>query len=195
MEVKSIEGVFKYLKTGDNYKEAIKRRVCKIILGSSVIRAFEKDTKDGLIDCLLRIDVSGLYTISSEKMYDEWHSEKVKIVKSYLCKTNKVNFADSQAGLMWGHATKVFNLYMGHLVYYSPYYGNAQYIERVYSYLHVPLDSKVFKILKEFGVQTPKTIKKITKKQYYEIQSLLREIAKGHKIAPLAFDEYAWATS
>lgn len=190
----SLNDVFLYLKREDNYKIAVKRRVCKIILGSSVIRVFEENTKTDLINCLTEIDVSGLYTITSQKVYDAWHSAQTNFVYNALSKKNKDRFEDL-AGLKWGHATKIFNLYIGHLIFYSPYFAETKYIKRLYNYVHVPLDSKVFEVLRAAGMKAPERIKNMTKDQYYEIQDQFRKSAKQHSVPPLFIDEYAWAIS
>lgn len=191
----SIKEVYIYLKRNSNYKDGVRRRVCKIILGSSVIRVFEKKTKKDLLDCLLSIDVTRLYKISSITAYDKWHSEKIEHVYNCLLTKNKEDFQGYFHGLKWGHATKIFNLYIGHLIFYSPFFSDSKYIERIYGYLHVPLDSKVFAILKSFGISTPEAIKNISKEKYYELQEIFRKHAKAQFIAPLTFDEYAWAIS
>lgn len=195
MEIKSVEQVFGYLSKQENYKKAIKSRISKIILGSSVIRAFNKETKNDVLKSLLRIDVSKLYEISSIRGYDLWHNQKTASVYKALLKKNAKKFKKDLEGLKWGHATKILNLFMGHLLLYSPYFDNAKYIKRVYGYLHVPIDSKVFALLRQCGVDTPKSIKSITKQDYNNIQEVLRTGASTHLIAPLLFDEYAWAKS
>lgn len=195
MNITSVDNVYQYLSIEKNYKHAIKMRVCKIILGSSVIRAFKPKTKADLLISLIKIDFKGLYSINSEKKYDAWHKKRVDAIYKSLLRNNEVKFKDDLEGLKWGHATKILNLYIGHLLYYSPYFGNAKYINRIYTYLHTPLDSKVFKVLKKSMVATPKSIKSIRRVEYLTIQQILREKAKPFSIASIVFDEYAWAVS
>lgn len=64
---------------------------------------------------------------------------------------------------------------------------------KAHSYLHIPLDSKVFAALKKYNVPVPKSIKSITPVQYRNIQNQLRDAAKKQGVDPLRFDDYAWA--
>lgn len=196
MEINSLDDVFQYLNNESNYKEAVKRRICKIILGSSVIRVFKENTKTDLMNCLMQIDVKSLYLISSQKKYDAWHKKKITTVYNCLLKNNNRRFKKKEwDGLKWGHATKIFNLYIGHLMYYSPYFSDTKYVKRLYSYLHVPLDSKAFSVLKSAGIKPPSSIKSINEFQYIEMQDILRKAASAYGMAPIIFDEYAWAVS
>jgi hypothetical protein len=176
------------------YKNAIKARVAKIILGSSVIRVFKGGSKISLTECLGKIDVDYLLKISSRKEYDAWHLAGINKIYSCL-KKEPVNIDRlSKEGLKWGHSTKIFNLFIGHLVTMSPYFDKTEDYERIRFYLHVPLDSKAFEVLRDCGIKhVPKNIKQVTQKDYKNIQALLFQASEMHNIPALHFDEYAWA--
>lgn len=122
----ALELIYGKLNSDTFYKEAVKKRIAKIILGASVIRAFTKNTKPGLINCLMKLDVDSLLQINSVKEHDVWHTEKITSVYNCLLKTNAVKFKNHHEGLKWGHASKIFNLFIGHLCFYSPYFESGK---------------------------------------------------------------------
>jgi hypothetical protein len=187
----SLKEIFTALNNKATYNDWTKTRVIKITLGNSVIRVFEKETKKDLIKCLADIFVDEVVSLSDQASYDQWHQKQITKVYNTL-KKRPVNIERlTEDGLKWGHSTKVFNIFIGHLIFYSPYFNPAD-VKRVKHFLHVPLDKKVFDALRDCKVShVPSSIKSITKSRYYELQSLIREAA-GAGI-PLHFDEYAWA--
>lgn len=144
----SLETIYEELKKPQVYKRAVKKRIAKIVLGASVIRAFKEKTKTGLFNCLIDLDVDTLVNVNTHREYDKWHSQKITSVFQCLLKNNKSKFKKDLEGLKWGHATKVFNLFIGHLYHYSPYFEQVKRKMKAHSYLHIPLDSKVFAALK-----------------------------------------------
>jgi hypothetical protein len=191
--MRSLETIYEGLKKPVLYKKAVKKRIAKIILGATVIRAFKEGTKTRLLDCLIKIDVDSLTLIQTAAEFDKWHSRKITAVYNCLLKNNKGKFKDHLEGLKWGHATKVFNLYIGHLYFYSPYFENTKRKSNVNQFLHVPLDSKVFEALRQSGIDVPKSIKTINAALYRNIQQSLRLAADKKGVDPLRFDDYAWA--
>ncbi len=188
----SLELCYAELKAPVFYKKAIKKRIAKIILGASVIRAFKRGTKPKLLKCLINLDVNSLSKIESEGDYDKWHTKKITSVYNCLYRNTKNSFKGHYHGLKWGHATKVFNLFIGHLFYYSPYYDKKKNI-KANQYFHVPLDSKVFFLLKKLNIIVPKSIKSLNVTSYRKIQSTLRFAAWNQGVEPIRFDDYAWA--
>lgn len=189
----SFKEVFHDLKNISIYRKLTKQRVGKIILGSSVIRVFVKGTRDALLSCLDKIPAENVIYLQTQKEYDQWHYRQVK--KVYTClrqQRGNVSRIGNNAGLEYGHSTKIVNLFMGHLVFYSPYFKKKD-IKTISSFLHVPLDKKVFDALRACNMQAvPRSIKKVDKKTYYKIQGEIRESAKNYNLPPLYFDEYAW---
>jgi hypothetical protein len=189
----SLEAIYEEIRSPAVYKKAVKKRIAKIVLGASVIRAFTKDTKPGLLSCLINLDVDSLPQINSVEQYDLWHATKITFVYNCLLKTNAGKFTRGLEGLQWGHTTKVFNLYIGHLYFYSPYFESVKRKSKVHRFLHVPLDSKVFKVLRQSDIEVPKSIKTINAALYSNIQESLRLSAQKMEVDPLRFDDYAWA--
>ena len=189
----SFEEVFHDLKDNSIYRELTKQRIGKIVLGSSVIRVFVKGTKDALLKCLHKIPVERALYLHTQAEYDRWHYHQVK--KVYNClryQRGNISRIGNNTGLEFGHATKIVNLFIGHLVFYSPYFKKKDTIT-ISTFLHVPLDRKVFDALRACNVEgVPPSIKKVDKTTYYRLQDEIRQHAKAHKLPPLYFDEYAW---
>ena len=100
----------------------------------------------------------------------------------------------TESGLRYGHATKILNIYIGLLVFYSTYFDPKQ-VNTVKHFFHVPLDSKVFKDLRRCSVKNvPKTIKDIDETSYYRLQKLIREAALKQNLPPFYLDEYSWTS-
>lgn len=191
--IRTLKDIYTELKEDAVYKKAVKRRIAKIVLGASVIRAFKKGKKTGLLDCLTSIDVDSVTLIQTETEYGKWHSRKITAVYNCLQKNNKNKFKDHLEALKWEHATKVFNLFIGHLYFFSPYFESDKRKSKLHRFLHVPLDSKVFTALSQSEIEVPKSIKTINAALYRNIQESLRMAAHEKGVDPLRFDDYAWA--
>ena len=191
--MKTLEQIYTDLKDPQQYNQAIKKRIAKIILGASVIRAFEENTKPVLFKCLLSLDVDEVVNLRTEVEYDDWHKRQIAIVFDALLINNREKYGNHLEGLKWGHATKVFNLFIGHLYHYSPYFEKEKQTGTVHSFLHIPLDSKVFAVLNKCDIDVPKTIKTVSENKYLAIQTQLRKAAQKTGVDPLRFDDYAWA--
>lgn len=191
--METLRNIYNKVKQPEEFKKATKSRIIKIILGASVVRAFKSGTKDNLVKCLSKININSLALIQSKEEYDRWHFAKITSVYNCLLTKNRSKFKKDLVGLKWGHATKVFNLFIGHLYFFSPYFDKQKRKMKVRDFLHVPLDSKVFKVLKSCDIEVPKGIKYIDSTKYRKIQEFLREAADLEKVPPLRFDDYAWA--
>lgn len=189
-----LEAVFQTLGDKQQYLMLVKKRVCKITLGSSIIRAFASGTKPALLKGLDDIEVDDILNLNSQELYNEWHLKKIKSVYALLKKVDSNIVRHTKDGLKWGHATKIWNIYVGLLVFYSPYFKQSASLNTVKYFLHIPLDKKAFDALRSCGIEeVPRTIKSLTKTKYYEIQSQILDAAKEENLPAFYFDEFAWA--
>jgi len=189
----SLDKIFWSLNDKDTYNLWTKTRIIKIILGNSVIRVFVKKTKIHLIACLLKIPVKEVTSIQSQEAYDKWHFKQVEKVYDCLCNVKGNIGRLGHTGLKYGHASKIFNIFIGHLIFYSPYF-TATSVKKVKYFLHIPLDKKVFEALKACSIDAvPTSIKNVTESSYYTLQTTIRNAAFPYRIPPLFFDEYGWA--
>ncbi|MBB1285243.1 hypothetical protein HRH25_12735 [Flavisolibacter sp. BT320] len=189
----SLNEIFECLQDADTYRDWTKTRIIKITLGNSVIRVFVKTTKTALIGCLSNLPVEEVTTIMSQAEYDEWHFEQVQIIYDCLRRKRGNVGRLGHTGLLYGHATKIFNIFIGHLIFYSPYFRSTE-VREVKKFLHVPLDKKVFDALKACSIpNVPPSIKNVTEVSYYDLQEEIRIVARRYRLPALYFDEYAWA--
>jgi hypothetical protein len=189
----TISEIFNILKNENSYKPYIKKRIIKIILGSSVIRALPPKSKPSLMTCLDSIALKQLHEVNSQETFDIWHKKQVSKVEACLVKCNAKSQRFEKDEQLFGHAIKVLNLFMGHLVLNSEYFSQEVKARTKYL-LHVPLDSKVFSALKnEPGLNVPKYIKSLTPGTYQAIQKKIREFATKANLPSIYLDDYAWA--
>ena len=189
----ALDDIFHSLKDQNTYRKWTKTRIIKIILGNSVIRVFVKGTKVELIECFSNIPANQITAIQDQAEYDIWHFKQVQAVYKCLCSVRGNIGRLGHTGLLYGHATKLFNLFIGHLIFYSPYFNNNA-VKKVKKFLHVPLDKKVFDALKVCSIENvPPSIKELTEESYYNLQEVIRNAASAYNIPPLYFDEYGWA--
>ena len=117
----SIEEIFTILRGEDTYKSFVVNRIIKIILGSSVIRAFSKGTKPLLMKGLKAIPINEIDQLTTQTEFDSWHKSQVGKIQTILVRGDKET-ARFGNGELYGHAAKVVNLYIGHLLLFSQYF-------------------------------------------------------------------------
>lgn len=141
-----------------------------------------------------RIEIEEILDFQKQDEYDDWHFTQAELVYNcLLSRAGNRERINNDEGLRYGHATKILNLFAGHIVFYSPYFTREE-VSLVKHFLHVPLDSKVFDALIDCNVKdVPVRIKHITRNIYENLQKEIRSVASNHKLPPLYFDEYAWA--
>lgn len=185
--------IFYILSDPDNYRLRTKTRIAKIILGSSVIRVFRAGTKLRLLSYLITFDVDSVANVLSQEDFNQWHMHNVNNVFQVI--TEDGNYENiPEEGLRWGHSTKILNLFLGHLIFYSNYFQDFLNVEEAKKFLHVPLDSKAFEVLRDNDVEdVPTRIKWLTSESYYRLQNEIRNAAAEYDLPPIYFDEYAWA--
>lgn len=185
----NLQDIFSGFHDNEYYKKCIKRRIIKIILGSSVIRVFKKGTKKDVVRTLEGINLDELKFILTSRNYDEWQRKQVNKLYTTLIKMNA-----NLKGLKWGHACKIFNLYISHIIFYSQYFDDLKLINKIKYFIHAPIDSKVLKVLnntKNFK-SLPKSLSLMTEAYYVEIQAEVRMISNKYNCPPFYLDEYVW---
>ncbi len=188
----SFSEIFAALNDNTYHKGLIKKRIIKIILGSSVIRALPAGTKPILMPCLESLPVYELLKTNSQKAFNIWHKKQVAKVKKCLIRCNKESKRFDKDEQLFGHAAKILNLFLSHLVLYSAYFSQHVIIKTKY-FLHVPLDRNVFSAIGvDESLKAPTSIKSLKSKTYYLIQDAIRESAAKSDLPAIYFDEYAW---
>ena len=131
-----LPSIFKELSKASFYRSLVRQRVIKIVLGSSVIRVFKSGTKEKLRDSLNKLIPDQILKLKTQLEFNQWHLQNVKKIFECL-KTQKENIQRlNKVGLKWGHSTKIFNLFIGHLVFNSAYFRDSENLKRIKHYLH-----------------------------------------------------------
>lgn len=184
--------VFK--ETKEKHQQALKNRFAREVLGSSIIRVFEKNSKNGLILSLTKkVDIDRLKKINNHSDYAKWHTVNLVPIAKEILKTNSNNKRIS-GGEKWGHAAKILNLYVFNCVLNNSALFTRKQSEILQNFLHVPIDNLIIKELKRCNQKVPSNnIKGITSKKHYDkFQEILSFHSKQINIPAIYFDDYVW---
>jgi hypothetical protein len=159
--------------------------------GPSVIRVFVAGTRPALLNTLVRLPVEEIPRLRTKQEFEGWFELQLGKIGRTLQKENEDNHR-VQPGLVWGHGAKVLAIYLRSLVLHSRYFPD-RIVNRVRSWLFIPVDSYVIKRLKRCRVPPPfSKIREIaTRRDFYFVQDLLAErCAPG--VPRVVFDD-SWA--
>lgn len=183
----NLHNEFKRIKK--NHRRAIRIGAARGVPGPSVMRVYNKGTKEALFSVLCEIDIDELVKISGQEEFKQWFEKELskltKVIKSHNTKNFRIN-----PGLKWGHATKILNLYVRAIVLNSRYFSDAQ-VKRIREWLYIPIDSVVIKRLNSVGISLPfKQIRQIDKaEKFYSVQEKLGEVAQEIGVPRVWFDD------
>ena len=181
-----------YNRIANCHAEADRYFHARAVLGSSVIRVFQENSKPVIMRALLRLDIRGLGKLRSENAYIEVFEEQLEVLAKAIRRSNRQNDR-VKPGLKWGHATKILCLYHRAMVLHSRYlsYGTAH---RLSKYLFVPVDNVVIKRLLSLGYdpEVSKINEIVSSRKFYKIQSDLGNAAKKANVPRVWFDDN-WA--
>jgi len=173
----------------DNHRKAMRQRMAREVLGSSVIRVFESKTKQELMPLLAAIDIGCLTEFKEEQEYRAWFEKELSKLADAIKHMNPQN-SKIYPGYKWGHAAKILNLFVSSLVLNTRYFADAE-ADRISRLLYVPIDSTVMNRLRQLGVDLPFTyIREIKdKNEFYRIQDMLGEAASQVGVPRIWFDD------
>ncbi len=188
---KSLCEEFARLKNG--HRQAIKERAARVTLGSSVIRAFEENTRAELIPVIARTNIDTLLAIYDQESYSKWFDRLVGRIWHAIAPLNQ-NRSSIMPGGKWGHSAKIAAIFVREVVLCSRYFPDRE-AKRLSPLLYVPIDGVIMRRLKTLGVKLPfARIREIeTRKQFYDVQKLLGEAANKEKVPRIWFDDN-WTT-
>ena len=172
-----------------NHRRAIRHRAARVVLGSSVIRVFERGTKDSLLPILFGIPIDEIAALNDERGFKLWFEGQLDILARDIGRCNPNN-TRIYPGYKWGHATKVLTLYIREIVLNSRYFPNSV-VERVSPWLYVPIDSAIMKRLRQLDSHPPfARIKGIdSPEKFYEVQDRLGQAAARADVPRIWFDD------
>lgn len=166
---------------------------------TAMIRIFEKNSKNSIIDLLKEI-VSQLDTITSKNEYDQIHSsfcEKfIKQIKTAEKNLKNGNIKDSKLA-SFGHAAKVLDIVLKVYIHYSSL-PNFERANKIKPFLNGAIDTPILKYLvKKYTPKdiTANSIEEIDQTQYIKLQELLKKDIKDkyeNQIFPVEYDDILW---
>lgn len=181
-----------YEDISKNHRSSLLKIAARSVLGSSVIRVFDRESKEKLLNYLKRINVDDLLQLRDQTDYKSWFETHLSKLSQEIKKTNPNN-TNIFPGYKWGHATKILNLYIRGVVEYKRYFRESD-AAKIRKWLYVPIDSLVMKKIRDLGYNLPfDKIKDIdTAKKFYEVQELLGQAASAVNVPRIWFDD-VWA--
>lgn len=172
-------------------RESVRHWCARAATGSSVVRVFERETKEDLLQTLLTVPIEAMLDMAGRNDFEEWFEDQLERVARAISRRNKTN-PRVNPGLKWGHAAKVLSLYLRDVVLHSRFFTDSE-VARIAPWLFVPVDSRVMERLTGLGVHLPfKQIRQIASKDaFYRVQNLLANSCDPG-IARVVFDD-VWA--
>ncbi|MDD5458332.1 MAG: hypothetical protein PHF37_02940 [Phycisphaerae bacterium] len=191
-KTKTISLEEKYRHINENHKKAIRSRLARSTIGSSVGRVLEKGSKEQVWPILEQLPVDEIIHLQSEQDYKNWFENQLNVLAKKIHETNNGN-TRIYPGYKWGHATKILCLYLHDIVMHREYFLKND-IDKVKYWLYCPIDSQIMSTLKKCGVELGfDRIKKIDEaKKFYDIQDMLGTTAKKVGVPRIWFDDN-WA--
>ncbi len=171
------------------HKISLRRTAARVVLGASVMRVFQKGTKDSLFPFLSKIEIDPLKEIKNQDHFKLWFQRELsKLAK--LINIGNYNNKRIQPGYKWGHGAKVLTLYVRELVLNSRYFYDHE-VNRIQEWLYVPIDSIVINRLRKLDIALPfDRIKDIdTAEKFFDIQDKLHDAAKKIGVPKIWFDD------
>lgn len=178
-----------YNRIKGNHKKAIRTRLARITIGSSVGRVLRKGSKKRIWLVLEQIPVDEILRLRSQQDYKKWFEKQLSILAREIHKTNKGN-ARIYPGYKWGHAAKILCLYLHDIVIHREYFSQGS-VGKIQYWLYCPIDSKIMDALKRCGLNLEfKKIKDIDEgKKFYHIQNVLGQAAEQEGVPRIWFDD------
>lgn len=172
-----------------DHKQAVQIRAARLVIGPSVGRVFVEGATKKIWPVLRDMDLCGLAEIQTQKQYKEWFECKLKVLAKKIKKTNPNN-TKIYPGYQWGHATKIFCLFLNDMVVHRDYF-DAKTAKRLVYFLYAPIDGIVIRRLKKLGIRLDfSLIKEIdSADKFYGIQDILEKAAKKAKAPRIWFDD------
>jgi hypothetical protein len=183
------ELVSKFRQLEKDERQGIVVRTARVVLGTSVIRVFEKQTTEDLFAALKQIPVERLAKCQTQAKFDEFFFDALELVDKAILKKNR-NRKSVGNGHKWGQGIKVLCLFLRDLVRYSSYF-EPRTAKRIEQFLYVPIDSIVMKHLRACKIPLkPSAIKDIDSLgEFRAIQDVLTQAAEKANVARILFDE------
>lgn len=181
--------VEEYRRIKEKHEEAERHFYARSVLGSSVIRVFQKGSKPVIMKALVGLNIRKLEKLRSRRAYATEFEDQLELLSRSIRRSNRENDR-IKPGLKWGHATKVLCLYHRGIVTHSRFFSD-RVTARLSDFLFAPIDNIVIDRLVDLGYDPGVgSIKAInSKKKFYKIQGDLGIAARKAKVPRVWFDD------
>jgi hypothetical protein len=124
---------------------AILKMTARSALPPFVTRAFQRKTKDALVELLGTMPIGEITALDSEAAFRVWYERQLDRVAACVLTLNPPRIRPGiHPGYHWGHAAKVLALFVRDVVLFSRYFGDYE-VGRIAPWLCCPVDGVVLK--------------------------------------------------
>lgn len=182
--------IAEYERIDRGHSEALKWATARTVLGPSVIRVFAPGSIAELLPALVSVDVDALPGLANEIEFRVWYERELERVAEAIRSRNGPDNSRVYPGYKWGHATKLLTLYVNAMVLNTRCFLDSM-VERIQSWLYVPIDSVVMGRLQKLGHRLPfNLINQIdSAEKFYAVQDLLGQAATAAGVSRVWFDD------
>lgn len=150
-----------------------------------------KSTKDALVELLGTMPIDELPSLGGEAAFRAWFERHLETVAACILLLNSPTVRPRiHPGYRWGHATKVFALYVRDVVLFSRYFSDAE-VERIAPWLCCPIDGIVLDRMRRVGANP--RISRIwqidTRERFWALQDRLQGAAETVGVPRVWFDD------
>ena len=170
---------FSYFGTLTNLKEAAANRAYRDMCRTIRFNGLCEETRLELKKEVNRELITKIENIKDN--FEIWHKEACGLIIE--------KYEKYRIELTYGQAQKWVNMTIKYL-----YMLNEHTFDKVFDFLHIPVDNYIFKAVKEeLGIKNPKKPwSKLGEKKYFEYQKAIREELKKMKYSPLLWEFKTW---
>ena len=175
------------------HDHAVVMRTARLVLGSSVIRVYNKGSKEPMLEVLCTFPVEQLRRVRSWRAFKRLYERQLARVLRVVSRTNRGRNRLGE-GIKWGHCAKVLSIFMRDLVLRSRLFTDEE-VRRLAPMLCVPFDSIVFSRLRgTCGVRdAPRKLRQLSSgRVFWKLQGRLRDAAGTVGTWAVNFDD-VWA--
>ena len=168
----------------------VRRRIKFVVEKGAMARLFRKGSHRELQGELFRrIDLIRLTSIGSQKEYDDWLKQNIKLdCWKHYC-------SDAIERVRWAYFAKLLNIVIYEIVSNHELVSESDW-NNLKNFLHLPIDKIVQNELHRLDpvFRPMKSLKGMTESQYDSVQKSARDVAMRYSTPPISI-EAAWSAA
>jgi len=182
--------VDEYRRIALEHHEAVVRTIARASIPGSVSRVFAAGTKEVLVRLIPTLDLDSLPTLADDSDFRSWFLTGLDEVADAIHRLSpKHQKPGIYPGYKWGHATKVWSLFLRDLVILSRHL-TPEDANRIEPWLYCPVDGIVIRKLRAVGVDPGvDLIKDLDEQRFWAIQGRLGDAARVVGVPRVWFDD------